>query len=245
MQATSLPHCFWTLDDLSPDQARRLLALARALKRSGARSGRPLAGRHVAVLCDAAHSLSADVFAGAAAGLGAVVVRIRDSLCRLAQQADLPDTARTLGRLYGAIEECDECQPPAALQQLSDWAGVPVFGAVAAPTHPSRLLADLLTMDEHAGRPLAQTTLWLAGAPRSPLAAAWRRLGDFSGVEVRDGGAAAAPTTAGAFVCQGGADAPPALLALDPRTGEGHALWRAQVENHRYVVQAMLCGTVD
>ncbi|WP_309639933.1 hypothetical protein [Methylibium sp.] len=247
MPSPLIRHCCWSLDDLSSADVQSLLAVARALKHAGGVS-RPLQGRHVAVLCEALHSASADVFSAAAARLGAVVVRIPPSVLRLAERQGLRELANTLGRLYGAIE----CDGPsdATAEQLAGWAGVPVFNAVAARLHPTRLLADLLTMCEHAQQPAADVTLCMASHAGSPLAAAWCQLGALTGVGMRScEPAAGASLRSGDFVFEaqrsGGVVAPPALLAMEDGHGQRRSLLDQQAENHRYVVQALLSSHVN
>ena len=135
----------WPRADLSPVDRQRLLAAAQALRLGGG-AARPLRGRHVAVLCEALPSPSADVFAAAAVALGANVVHLRPSALRLFGRQARRDTASALGRLYAAIE-CDGVAP-SVLALLTRFAGVPVFSAVAARRHPAWLLADQWTAQQ-------------------------------------------------------------------------------------------------
>ncbi len=128
-----------SLSELSASAAQRLLAAAQAIRRAGVSVPR-LRGRHVAVLCEAPHSASADAFAAAALALGAAVVRLQPSALRLTGRQAGRDTASALGRLYGAIG-CDGVAP-SVLGLLVRWSGVPVFNAVAASTHPLWRLAE-------------------------------------------------------------------------------------------------------
>ena len=140
----------WLLGGLLRSDTPSLLAAAAAFKR--AEGARPLRDKHVAVLCEQAHDPSAEVFTAAAIALGAAVVRIRPSMLRLDARQWRRDTARALGRLYGAID-CDGMDD-SLVEQLARWSGVPVFNALAAPSHPSWILAAELTSREQ-GRPAA------------------------------------------------------------------------------------------
>lgn len=239
-------HCFSSLDDLSERDVQSLLASARMFKQAGA-GGQPLRGRYAAVLCESHDSASAEVFAAAATALGATVVRIRPSAARLADPRSALDTAPMLGRLYCAVA-CDGLEPSVAAN-LARCAGVPVFDAVAGDTHPTRLLGDLLTMCEHARKPMAEITLCIAGDAGSPLATAWRRLAELTsiGVCTCEPGSDAAVHHSD-FVCEpppsDRSGAPPALRAVDADPGQAGSLRAEQGENHRRVVQALLSNTV-
>jgi len=236
----------WSVDELLPGEALELLRSAQAFERFRAGS-RPLRGTHVAVLCDAPSSPSADAFTAAAASLGAAVVRLRPTVSRLRKGDDSVAVARMLGRLYGAIE-CDGVEPE-FMEELHRVSGVPVFSPVAGDTHPARLLGDLKTMCEHSGKPPGETTLCLCAAPGSPLTCAWQRLAEMTGVCL----CSKLPCLDHAahesdFVCdpwhRSQEGSPPKLLALDRATGRTVPLLGRQIENHRFVVQAMLSTSV-
>ena len=241
------PRCYWSVGDLSAQDTLALLAGAKALQQALG-GARPLAGRHVAVLSDALHGVSASIFAAAAAALGAVVVHIRPLAAHLDEQQAAAELARTLGRLYAAVE-CDGLDEP-AMQQLANAAGVPVFNAVAGDIHPSRLLADLLTMRDHAQRPLAEMSLHVAVDARSPLALCWRQVGRLTGVRVLAGAPGpGAPAPTADFICEPArssdrAEAPD-LLAVDHASGRPQSLRKRQTENHGYMVQAMLSSSIN
>ncbi len=121
-----------------------MLANARGLQnawRSGTEQ-RPLRGKNVALLCDAADDGNAALFQRAAATLGAQVARLRPSLSERSAPQDVQDTARVLGRLYDAVD----CVGMAAdlVRRIGDEAGVPVFEAIGSTSHPTTALADLL-----------------------------------------------------------------------------------------------------
>lgn len=246
MTRPPLKYCLHSLDDTTPFDVVFLLASARSFKQAGS-GARPLRGRHAAVLCEAPADASAEVFAAAATALGATVVRILPSTMRLGDGHDAQEAARILGQLYCAVG-CNGVSPAVAAQ-LARWAGVPVFEAVAGDTHPTRLLGDLLTMCEHAHKPMAEITLCVVGDPRSPLALAWQRMGQLSGIGVCTGACGAdAGSHRSDFVCEprptDRPDSLPVLLAVDRDGGPPRPLFDRQNENHRCIVQALLSDTV-
>ncbi len=241
MQRFILPVRSGSLDDLSQRGVQSLLASARTFKHAGS-VGRPLSGRYAAVLSESRHGASAEVFAAAATALGAAVVYIRPSAALVADSRKVRDTARMLGRLYCALA-CDGVASSTTVQVVR-WAGVPVFDAVAEPTHPTRLLGDLLTMCEHAGKSPEQIRLRIGGDPRSSLAVAWRRLAELTGIDIgADDRGNGLPGPSSDFVCEPAPPnrrGPPTLLALDGDGGQPRSLHAEQARSHCCIVQALL-----
>ena len=245
-------HGLWSLDELSSSDAQTLLATARALKRARGR-GVPLRGKHVAVLCERPHGIAADVFTAAARGLGAQVTRIRPSTSRLTESGDMHDTARVLGRLYDAIE-CDGMSQ-AFMLELTRTAAVPVSNVLLRDRHPTRMLADLMTMQEVSAGPMGELMMCVVGDEQAPWSVAWRQMAAVTGIGVSFGAALALAEQAGqapqiiAFICdpQGArcTDGQPALMVVTRDDARAVSLARRQVANHRFVVQALLAHTVN
>lgn len=170
---------FWTVDEVSRADVQSLLAAARALRRAPAGSA-PLAGKHVAVLYRDPSSASAEVLTAAAAALGAKVTHVKTSEA-LADPRDLQAMARMLGRLYDAVA-CD-ANDHSTLIALERDSGVPVFNGVAHAMHPTRLLADVMTMQEAIGDSQQPPMLCVAGQPAESRAA-WNQLAALTDLRV-------------------------------------------------------------
>jgi ornithine carbamoyltransferase len=248
MNQTLHPRGLWSLDELTSSDAQALLSTARALKQIKG-GGAPLRGKHVALLCERPLRAAADVFTAAARGLGAQVTRIRPSASRLTETDDLHDAARILGRLYDAIE-CDGMSQ-AFMLELARTAAVPVSNVLLQERHPTRMLADVMTMQEIGARSFDKLTVRVVGDERAPWSAAWRQMSAVTGIGVVAGTpqVPAVEPLRIAFVCdpQGArcADGQPALVVLrrdDPRVV---SLASRQVVNHRFVVQALLTHTIN
>ena len=135
------------LVSLSHQDTNVLLARARALQRAG-RAGTLqllLRGKNLGLLCESADSDDAELFRRAGLTLGANVAHVRPSLSAQSSPNEVQLTARMLGRLYDAVE----CQgmDGALVRQVGRDAGVPVYDGIAALTHPTAKLADLLGGD--------------------------------------------------------------------------------------------------
>jgi ornithine carbamoyltransferase len=236
-------HC-WSLSELSPGDAERLLADARWM-RQACDAGKRLRGCHVAVLTETPGGPSAQLFTGAAEALGASVVHLSPRAARLGDAGEARQTARALGRLYAAIL-CDGFSRPQVVQ-FARWAGVPVFDSVADELHPTRMLGDALTIADNADKPLPQNTVCVEGEATDPLPQAWQRMGALIGLQVH--------------ACEGGrcgtghkgdflsgmprsGEAAAGLWEVDPASGALQSLHLQQAENHRLVVQALLAKTL-
>lgn len=140
MNPRNLPHLI-TCATISPSDRETLIAGACALQRAAASGALPklLTGKNIGLLCCAHDSQDAALFERAAAELGARVDRISPELSASLSEASLRRTARTLGRLYDAIE----CQGVAQelLLRVRAEAGVPVYDGIGCAHHPSAALA--------------------------------------------------------------------------------------------------------
>ncbi len=239
----------WSLDELTASQAHTLLATARAIKQAKGH-GLPLKGKHVAVLCEHAPGAAVDVYTVAARGLGAQVTSIRPSESRLTESGDLRAMARILGRLYDAIE-CDGMDPESMLE-LATSAAVPVSNVLLQERHPTRMLADLMTMQEVSAGPVSALTVCVIGDECSPWSLAWRKVAAvcglvfFAGAPCEAADSAVRPTV---FMCdpQGSrcTDGQPALTVAGQGDRRTVSLARQQVTNHRFVVQALLSHIIN
>ena len=92
---------------------------------------------------------------------GAQVCFLGPSGTQICQKETMKDTARVLGRVYDAIEYRGFGQETA--EQLAEHAGVPVYNGLTDEFHPTQVLADLLTIREHSGKPFSKVALCFLG----------------------------------------------------------------------------------
>jgi ornithine carbamoyltransferase len=172
----------WSPDLLSREDLVTLLDNAAALRLKAHRLNgwQPLRGRRFALLCSAPGP-AADAFSRALGQVGGSVALLGAKAW--AEQRDLPGAARLLGRLYDAIDGGDTS--PALVEHIDRYAGVPVFNGIAQPDHPLRLLAELATMREATGRPLAQLRLHVGGDPAAPRQHAAATLARLAGMALQ------------------------------------------------------------
>lgn len=186
-----LPHrtihhrSLWSVESLSGTELRDVLDTARRLNAAGldGRSGASLRGRNLALLDDRPPPDAAGSLRRAALALGAQVSHLRPSDARISPQAIDTATARMLGRLYDAID-C-EAMPVTRVADVAREAGVPVFNGLGGQRHPTRVLAELLAMQDHCGKALDRLSVCFVGDPRSPCGDALLRVAAATGFELR------------------------------------------------------------
>jgi ornithine carbamoyltransferase len=155
-----------SLDELSARDIHFLLEMAHELKRTkNAGTEQPqLRGKNIALLCENASMRTRCAFEVAAYDQGAHVSFIGAGDSPLGEKESIKDTARVLGRLYDAIEYRGAEQ--ATVRELAQHAGVPVYNGLTNQFHPTQILADYMTMQEHCSKPLSQMRLAYLGDAR-------------------------------------------------------------------------------
>lgn len=76
----------------------------------------------------------------------------------------MKDTARVLGRMFDGIEYRGFGQT--IVEELAQYAGVPVWNGLTDEYHPTQMLADMLTMQEHCDKPLNKMKFCYMGDAR-------------------------------------------------------------------------------
>ena len=145
---------FLTLRDFTPDEIRFLLKLSvelKATKYSG-QEQQHLRGKSIALIFEKASTRTRVGFEVAAYDQGAHVTYLGPSGTQIGYKETMKDTARVLGRIYDAIEYRGFGQN--VVEDLAKYAGVPVYNGLTDEFHPTQVLADLLTMQEHSDKPL-------------------------------------------------------------------------------------------
>ena len=149
---------FLTLRDFSAGEIDFLLKLAADLK-SAKTTGTEqplLRGKEIALIFEKDSTRTRVGFEVAAHDQGATVTYLGPSGSHIGHKESIKDTARVLGRVYDAIEYRGYGQ--AVVETLAAWSGVPVYNGLTDQFHPTQILADFLTMREHAEKPLLGDT---------------------------------------------------------------------------------------
>lgn len=157
---------FLTLLDYTPEELRHLLHLSAQLKREK-RSGieeQRLKGLNVALIFEKGSTRTRCAFEVAALDQGAHAVYLGPSGTQIGHKETMKDTARVLGRMFDGIEYRGFAQR--TVEELAEHAGVPVWNGLTDDYHPTQILADVLTMEEHSDVPLAETAYCYLGDAR-------------------------------------------------------------------------------
>jgi ornithine carbamoyltransferase len=101
----------------------------------------------------------------------------------IGKKETMKDTARVLGRMYDAIEYRGYGQE--VVEELAEYAGVPVWNGLTDEFHPTQILADFMTMSEHSDKPLNQISFAYLGDARNNLGNSLLIGGAKMGMDVR------------------------------------------------------------
>ena len=143
---------FLKLLDFTPEEIRYLLDLSADLK-AKKRAGEPhryLEGKNVALICEKTSTRTRCAFEVGAADLGMHAVYLDPSASQIGKKESIADTARVLGRMFDGIEYRGFGQE--RVEELAEFAGVPVWNGLTTEFHPTQMIADVLTMEEEFGR---------------------------------------------------------------------------------------------
>ena len=154
---------FLTLRDFSPREIAFLLKLAADLKTAKYTGTEvpTLQGKDIALIFEKDSTRTRVGFEVAAYDQGARVTYLGPTGSHIGHKETVKDTARVLGRIYDAIEYRGFGQD--IVQQLADFSGVPVYNGLTTEFHPTQILADFLTMQEHVDKPLHQVSYAFLG----------------------------------------------------------------------------------
>ena len=160
---------FLKLLDFSSKEIQFLLDLSTNLKKSSyaGTEQQMLTGKKIALIFEKASTRTRCAFEIAAYDQGAHVTYLEPSGSQMGTKESLKDTARVLGRMYDGIEYRGFEQTKVEL--LGQHAGVPVWNGLTNEFHPTQVMADLMTMIEHARRPLHDITFAYMGDAKNNM----------------------------------------------------------------------------
>ena len=154
----------------------------RMEKHMGQRFSR-LAGRNIALIFEKTSTRTRSAFEVAAHDEGAHVTYLGPDDSQLGRKESMKDTARVLGRMFDGIEYRGSAQQ--TVETLGAYAGVPVWNGLTDDWHPTQMLADILTMRDHARKPLAEVSYCYLGDGRNNTANSLLVTGALLGMDVR------------------------------------------------------------
>ena len=161
---------FLTLLDFNQKEINFLLDLSRDLKRAKytGTEQQKLKGKNIALLFEKDSTRTRCAFEVAALDQGAHVTYLGPSGSQMGKKESIADTARVLGRMYDGIEYRGFSQK--TVEDLAKYSGVPVWNGLTDMDHPTQILADFLTIQEHFDKPLSQVVFAYIGDGRNNMA---------------------------------------------------------------------------
>lgn len=143
---------FLTLLDFTPTEINYLIQLAKKLKEEKyeGEEKRQLKRKNIVLLFEKDSTRTRCAFETAAYDQGANVTYLGPTGSQMGKKESIKDTARVLGRMYDGIEYRGFGQE--IVEQLAEFSGVPVWNGLTNEFHPTQVLADFLTIQEHFGK---------------------------------------------------------------------------------------------
>lgn len=154
---------FVKLLDFTQGEIQYLLNLSIELKRAKYEGMEQpaLTGKNIALIFEKASTRTRCAFEVAAFDQGTRVTYLGPTGSQIGYKETMKDTARVLGRMYDGIEYRGFGQE--IVEELAQYAGVPVWNGLTTEFHPTQILADFMTMLEHSDKPLSSISFCFLG----------------------------------------------------------------------------------
>ena len=164
---------FLTLMDFTPEEIRYMLDLGHDLKakRRAGVCGNTLKGKHIVLLFEKTSTRTRCAFEVAMTQEGGTVTYLDANSSQMGKKESLEDSAKVLGRFFDGIEYRGYAQENVEL--LAKHSGVPVFNGLTDVDHPTQILADMMTIEEHCAKPLREVKVVFPGDIRNNMCYAW------------------------------------------------------------------------
>jgi len=160
---------FTKLLDYTPEEIRFLINLSielKAAKYSGYEQPR-LKGKNIALIFEKTSTRTRCAFEVAAHDQGAHITYLGPEGSQIGHKESMKDTARVLGRMYDGIEYRGFAQDN--VEVLARYSGVPVWNGLTNEFHPTQILADVMTMQEHSKKPPSDIAYCYLGDARNNM----------------------------------------------------------------------------
>jgi ornithine carbamoyltransferase len=164
---------FLSLKDFTAEEILYLLYLSKDLKarRKRGELGTSLKGKSILLIFEKTSSRTRCSFEVAAAEEGGHTTYIAPGSSQFGKKESIADSARLFARYYHGIEYRGYGQK--VVEDLSKYSGVPVWNGLTDDEHPTQMLADLLTIEEHISKPLSEVKVVFCGDIRNNMSYSW------------------------------------------------------------------------
>lgn len=186
---------FLVIPDFSKPELHALFDLATRMK-SGAYREKPLAGKTLGMIFTKSSTRTRVSFEVGTFQLGGHALFLSARDIQLGRGEPIRDTARVLSRYLDGI--MIRTFDHADVEELAKFGSIPVINGLTDLQHPCQILADLLTVREHAGGWDGKVVAWIGDG--NNMAHSWLDAAGVLGFELR-------------LACPEGYDPDPAILA--------------------------------
>ena len=171
--------------DFTTREMNFLLDLARDLKRAKytGNERKRLQGKNVALIFEKTSTRTRCAFEVGAYDQGAGVTYLDPTGSQIGHKESIADTARVLSGFYDGIEFRGSAHSD--VEELAEYADVPVWNGLTDEWHPTQMLADFLTMTESSHKPADQISYAYMGDARSNMGNSLLVMGAIMGADVR------------------------------------------------------------
>ena len=156
---------FLDINTTPADDLRAIIDQAKAIKnaRAGLPKGAldadaPLAGQMVALIFEKPSTRTRVSFDVGVRQMGGQTMVLSGQDMQLGHGETIADTARVLSRYVDMI--MIRTFEEATLQEMAEYASVPVINGLTNRTHPCQIMADILTFEEHRGPIAGKKVVW-------------------------------------------------------------------------------------
>lgn len=178
---------FLRLLDFTPNELSKLIQLALELKQAKKEGNeqRYLTGKNIVLIFEKESTRTRCSFEVGAYDQGANVTYLSPQGSHVGHKESFADTARVLGRMYDGIQYRGYGQE--IVETLAKYAGVPVWNGLTNEAHPTQILADFITMQEHIGsdKKLSDVTFAYLGDARNNMGNSLMEGAALMGMEIR------------------------------------------------------------
>lgn len=141
------------------DQARAMKDARQGRPKAAPDDDQPLADHMVALIFEKPSTRTRVSFDVGVRQMGGQTMVLSGQDMQLGHGETIADTARVLSRYVDMImiRTFDE----AVLQEMADYASVPVINGLTDRTHPCQIMADVMTFEEHRGPIAGKKVVWM------------------------------------------------------------------------------------
>lgn len=161
---------FLTLKDFSQEEIRYLLDLSKKLKeeKHSGKEKKRLQGKNVVLIFEKDSLRTRCSFQVGAYDEGATVTYIGPTGSHMGKKESVKDTARVMGRMFDGVEYRGFSQKN--MEIFAKYSGIPLWNGLSDEDHPTQVLADFLTVEEHVNKPLKDVNFVYLGDGRNNVA---------------------------------------------------------------------------